>query len=159
MLDEDSESSVAGGETPAVNAARTLGYAGLAPFVILSLWLLGISPDHEWRDGTVFLLVIYGAVILSFLGGVRWGMALSDDVDQAPADFAAAIVPALVGWLAAAMPTPYCFAVLAVAFAAHGAWDTLAVHQMKAPDWYGRMRTILTAAVVATMVIAFVATS
>ena len=158
MLDEDREGIGAEPETPAVRAARALGYAGLAPFVVLSLWLYAIAPDHEWRDGTIVLLVVYGAVILSFLGGVRWGMALSDGVDQAPADFAAAIVPALVGWLAVAMPPPYCFAVLAVAFAAHGAWDTLAVHQMKAPDWYGRMRMILTMVVVATMIVAFIAT-
>lgn len=159
MLDEDGESSVQPAETPAVRTARMLGYAGLAPFAILSLWLLGIAPDHEWRAGTILLLVVYAAVILSFLGGARWGLALADGVDQSPAVFAASIVPPLVAWIAAAMPPPYCFALLAVAFAAHGAWDTLAVHQMKAPEWYGRMRTVLTIGVVATMLVAFAATS
>ena len=47
---------------------------------------------------------------------------------------------------------------LAVAFAAQGASDTLAAHEGKAPAWYGRLRTILTAAVVAAMILAFVST-
>ena len=143
----------------AAATARLLGYAGLAPFIALSLWLYGIASDHEWRAGTILLLLVYGAVILSFLGGVRWGVALARHGEDAGFDFSLAMVPPLMGWIAVFIPVPYAFAVLAVAFAAQGAWDTLAVHTGKAPEWYGELRTILTAIVVLTMIVAFIATS
>lgn len=139
--------------------ARLLGFAGLAPFIALSLWLYGIAPDHEWRAGTILLLLAYGAVVLSFLGGARWGIALSGQDHDARLDFSLAMLPPLIGWIAIFIPVPYAFAVLAVAFSAQGAWDTLAVHAEKAPGWYGELRTILTIIVVLTMIVAFIATS
>ena len=114
--------------------ARLLGYAGLAPFIALSLWLYGIAPAHEWWAGTIQVLLVYGAVILSFLGGARWGVALARDDHDARLDFSLAMLPPLLGWIAVFIPVPYAFAGLAVAFAAQGAWDTLAVHAEKAPS-------------------------
>ena len=156
MLDEtiDVETS-----TRATRIARLLGFAGLFPFVGLSLWLLGIAPDHEWRAGTILLLLAYGAVILSFLGGARWGLALAREQADEPLDYVLSMAPPLIGWLAVIIPVPYAFALLAVAFAAQGAWDALAVHTGRAPAWYGRLRTILTMVVVGCMIVAFIATS
>lgn len=149
--------------TQAANAAETagrlVGWLGLAPFIVLSLWLYGIAPDHPWRDGTVLLLTVYSAIVLSFLGGIRWGLALWSGDGDSRAEFWLAIVPALVGWLAVVIPVPLSFALLAVAFAAHGAWDALAVHRHHAPAWYGRVRMVLTACTVALLLIAFAATS
>jgi Protein of unknown function (DUF3429) len=156
---DDSGTSEPQTVTRSAAMARLLGYAGLAPFIALSLWLYGIAPDHEWRNGTILLLLVYGAVILSFLGGVRWGVALARQNDDARLDFSLAMLPPLIGWIAVFIPVPYAFAVLAVAFAAQGAWDTLAVHAEKAPEWYGELRTILTIIVVLTLIVAFIATS
>lgn len=157
MLDED-ESGSDDTDSQAVRTARMLGYAGLIPFVCLSLWLYAIAPDHEWHDGTILLLLAYGAVVLSFLGGVRWGLALNRGDEGGALEYGLSVVPSLIGWLSVAMPVPYAFGVLAVAFAAHGAWDALAVHAERAPAWYGNLRSILTAAVVVTMFVAFIAT-
>ncbi len=142
----------------AIRTARLIGFIGLVPFICLSLWLYGIAPTHEWREGTVLLLLVYGAVILSFIGGARWGLAMAHD-DTDGGDYALCIVPPLLGWLTVVTPVPYAFALLAVAFAAHGAWDSIAVHQERAPHWYGRLRTVLTLVVVATMLVAFAATA
>lgn len=143
----------------AETAGRLVGWLGLAPFIVLSLWLYGIAPDHPWRSGTILLLTVYSAIVLSFLGGIRWGLALwSGDADSR-AEFWLAIVPALVGWLAVVIPVPLSFALLAVAFAAHGAWDALAAHRHRAPAWYGNLRTTLTACTVALLLLAFAATS
>ena len=53
----------------------TLGFLGLIPFIVSSLAelmqvesLFGIQP--------LKLLITYGAIILTFLGGVLWGQAL-----------------------------------------------------------------------------------
>ena len=55
---------------------RMLAFAGFLPFAVLALWLYGIAPDHPWRQGTIVLLTGYAAVVLSFLGGIRWGLAV-----------------------------------------------------------------------------------
>jgi hypothetical protein len=53
--------------------ATRLGHAGLAPFILLALmlWLL----DGEERAFVSIALAGYGALIVSFLGGVHWAMA------------------------------------------------------------------------------------
>lgn len=53
--------------------ARTLGYAGLIPFVLLAalLWLVR-AELHAW---VAIALAGYAALIASFMGGVHWGIA------------------------------------------------------------------------------------
>ena len=57
------------------------------------------------------------------------------------------------------MPVPLAFVLLAVAFAAQGAWDSLTLTAAAAPDWFRRLRIQMTVLVVAALVVAFVATS
>lgn len=139
--------------------ARVLGIAGCVPFAVLSLWLFGIADDHPWRSETIALLTGYSAVLLSFLGGIRWGLALAErNAEGARLELTLGILPTLVGWAALAITVPYAFAVLAVAFAAQGASDALAIHGGAAPAWFGRLRSQLTLVAVAAMILAFVAT-
>jgi hypothetical protein len=147
-------------EMPAhVRSARLVFLAGLVPFVVLAAWLYAIAPDHPWRDGTILMLKTYAAVSLSFVAGARWGAALDADAQTARPIFLVSVIPVLLGWLAIAMNVPYAFAVLAVAFAAHGAWDSLGVQREMLPEWYGRLRMMVTAMVVAMMIVAFAATA
>ncbi len=55
--------------------AWVLGMAGLLPFVAgaAGLWLL--PPD--WAGLAALALLTYAAVIVSFLGGIHWGLAMS----------------------------------------------------------------------------------
>lgn len=142
-----------GGAAEVARRARVLALLGFAPFAVLSLWLAGIAGDHPWRAGTILLLKAYAAIILSFLGGIRWGLAMRDGA--APRDMAVSAVPPLAGWAALFVPAPHAFAFLAVAFAAMGAWDNLSAHGGAAPAWFGRMRALLTLLVVTAMVVAF----
>lgn len=141
-------------------AGRLAGWLGLTPFIVLSLWLYGIAPDHPWRSGTILLLLVYSAVVLSFLGGVRWGVGLTaEQADKKPGELWLALPPAFVGWIAVIVPVPLSFAMLAVAFAALGAWDALAAHGNRLPEWYGRLRIVLTVGAVAMLLLAFASTS
>jgi hypothetical protein len=55
--------------------AALLGYAGIIPFAALAaLYVIGF--EIAGRD-TLSGFVTYGAVILSFLGGIRWGSAVA----------------------------------------------------------------------------------
>lgn len=137
---------------------RLIGVAGLVPPVVLSLWLVGIAADHVWRAATILLLTGYGAVCLSFLGGIRWGLVIGGRPN--PATLAIGVLPPLAAWAALAVQPPYCFGLLAVTFAAHGAWDSFAAGEDgEVPVWFGRLRMQLTAGAVATMVLAFLATA
>lgn len=145
---------------PALQQIGTrLALAGFIPFLLLALWLSAIAPDHPWRGETILLLKAYGAVILSFLGGIRFGLAIASGAASDRSALTLSMVPALAAWAALWIAEPYAFALLAVAFAAHGAWDNLAAHAGIAPAWFGRMRVWLTLLVVGAMVLAFLATA
>ncbi len=75
-----------------------LGYGGLLPFVGL-VALARFDPHHTlaWSDA----LAGYGAVILSFIGALHWGVAMSAaglDAVQRRHAFLWSVVPALLAW-------------------------------------------------------------
>lgn len=139
--------------------AARLGYAGLVPLAVLTIWLAGIPADHVWRDMTIRLLVAYAAIVLAFLGGTRWGAALGAGVPRTGRDVGLAVLPALIGWAVLFIPPAYAFVLLAVAFAAQGAWDALSGQAGILPAWFARLRMQLTAVAVIAMIVAFGATA
>ncbi len=155
---EDDVEAARAAEHPMARTGRRLGWLGVVPFVVLAAWLYAIALDHPWRPGTIVLLVMYGALFLSFLGGARWGLA-SVARTAKPAELALSVLPMLAGWASFALDPPYTFAALAVVFAAVGAWDAMASHAAIAPSWYGRLRVRQTGVIVAAMVLAFAATA
>ena len=79
-----------------------LGYAGLVPFVLLTalMWLV----NTELLPFVSIALGGYAAVIVSFLGGVHWGIGFMKG-DAAPRfHFIWGVVPSLLAWLALMMP-------------------------------------------------------
>jgi len=136
-----------------------LALAGFVPIALLAVWLYAIPLDHPWRDNTILLLKTYGALLLSFLGGIRFGLAVASDEPGQRSALWLSVVPVIAGWAALWLAEPYSFALLAVTFAAHGAWDSFAAHSGAAPEWFGRMRVRLTALVVIAMVVAFLASA
>lgn len=84
---------------------QRLGHAGLAPFVLLALllWLVDIAL-HPF---VALALAGWGAVVVSFLGGIHWGIGLRDAGTRPAATrfhLAWGVVPALLAWLAMVMP-------------------------------------------------------
>ena len=83
-----------------------LGYAGVLPFVacVLAVALL----EGEGRAFAVRALVAYGAVILSFLGAVHWGLLLRQPGAAARVRLAiGGVLPSLAGWVALLLPGGY----------------------------------------------------
>ena len=133
-------------------SALQLGLAGLIPFVAaaLSLWvpLPGLEPAQGLRLG-----LAYGAVILSFLGGVRWGAALRPLSERRQAvEFAVSVLPSLAGWLALLLPDIPALCLLIVGFLLQALWDVTSVETGKLPSWFGRLRMLLTAGAVLSLV-------
>lgn len=126
-------------------ALRLLGYAGLLPFGAgAALALLGPPP---WRELALPALAAYGAVILSFLGAVHWGLALRAFPDEAAAAWprvGLGVLPALVGWVALLLPLRFGLALLAAAVVIVASVETLAARRGLVPDAYLGIRWPLT---------------
>lgn len=58
-------------------AAKLLGYSGVLPFAVLAV--LHFYGEQQIEAAALRGFIAYGAVILSFLGGVRWGVATLGD--------------------------------------------------------------------------------
>jgi hypothetical protein len=140
-----------------------LGLGGLLPFIGLSAALVSgfTLPLFEDADSMRVALVGYGVVILSFLGGVRWGLAIKEtEAGNAKAnrDFVIAVVPALLGWFAWFQPSPIDLWWLAAAHIALGLLDYGLACRIIVPEWYGKLRLALAAvAALCLMLVALLA--
>jgi hypothetical protein len=94
-------STVSAYQPPLSDTGRLLGHAGLLPFVACALltWVVNVEAlPHVTRA-----LSAYAALIVSFLGGIHWGLAFR--LTAPPASlFAWGVLPSLVAWLAVLMP-------------------------------------------------------
>ncbi|HEY8567002.1 MAG TPA: DUF3429 domain-containing protein [Beijerinckiaceae bacterium] len=125
-----------------------LGLAGLIPFVgLAALHISGWGGQLAWSPGFVRTgLATYGAVILSFLGGVRWGLALLPANGRtARRDFVFSVIPSLAGWFALALPTPLDLLTLGLLILGLGHLDQDLPARGMAPAWFGTLRMILSA--------------
>jgi hypothetical protein len=132
--------------------ALALGLGGLLPFLACAVaiwtgWCLPLVEDPARA------MVAYGAVILSFLGGVRWGFALrmGDEGLQARA-LILSVCPSIAAWLLLLGPTLMALAALPMLILLLGLAD-LQLTQIGAPLWYGALRRWLTASVVLLLLI------
>lgn len=98
------------------------------------------------------MLVAYGAVILSFMGAVHWGLVISPGASgRGKGDtrwLSLGVIPALLGWLALIIDPLPALVLLALAFAGAYTLDRFAIAAALAPFWYGRLRLRLTTAVI-----------
>lgn len=122
-------------------AAYILGLSGLLPFVALSALCLT-------RAGPIFgvslraALLAYGAVIASFLGGIRWGVALREP-GPAWRDLALSVVPALLAWGCLAVRAPLDLVGLGLLVLVWGLVDQDMPRRGLTPAWFGRLRLLL----------------
>ena len=135
-----------------------LGLSGLVPFWALALakttgWPHAVPPGEI--DG---MLATYAATILSFLGGIRWGVAVAaPGRSRVATDYLFGVTPQLFGWGALFLPDPWRYVVLAIGVVALGPIDRNLVARGLAPDWFGRLRMILSLGAGAALFVAALA--
>ncbi|MGQ3263406.1 DUF3429 domain-containing protein [Phenylobacterium sp.] len=139
-------------------AALMLGAAGVIPFAALALLIaMGgaglIAPEQAER-----MLRLYGALILSFMGGAQWGLSTALPEGPKARALAVSVLPALFAWAAFLIPTGPGLLALSAAFLALMLYDLWTVRRGEAPVWYGRLRVGLTLAVIASLGAASLAT-
>ena len=81
--------------------ARRLAYAGLLPFVVgtLLIWVV----NEQALSYVALGLSAYAALIISFLGGIHWGVGFAQARPPALL-FSWGVVPSLLAWVAVMMP-------------------------------------------------------
>lgn len=97
-------------------AAWALGVAGLIPFVAGAAGMLWPSA-LPWPvpGGAAAALGAYGAVIVSFLGGIHWGLAMAGSGEPSALRLAWGVVPSLIAWPALLLAPAWGLAALAAA--------------------------------------------
>lgn len=123
------------------------GLAGLIPFLAMPVGTL-LAPDFRWQFNEALLW--WSAIILSFLGGARWGAAVQAPA-PAPGLIGLAMLPSIAGWAILLLPATMRvaqFLALAVALALHLVWDA---RSAGLPGWYFRLRLVLTAGAVSAL--------
>ena len=129
-----------------------LGIAGLIPFWALSLGLLLKVPAFVSTQQMATALAAYGAIILSFLGGIRWGLAMT--TAGTSTDYFFAVVPSVIGWALVLAPDPWRLAALGIALLGLGPADLRLIYAGTAPFWFGRLRIILSSGAGSAMIFA-----
>jgi hypothetical protein len=127
---------------------RVYGLLGLIPFLL--------PPVIAWERPQSAQLILalqahYAALILSFLGGVRWAMEARKPAPDAGV-IGLSMIPTLAALtlleLPALSPSLRLFG-LALALAAHWVWDLMSAD---VPPWFPRLRTTLSVGAVAGLI-------
>jgi len=138
-------------------APLILGLAGLIPFLWGALTTIS-DPLATWGAANLggrfvgpYIQLFYGAVILSFMSGVLWGFATKTDGSRAATGYALSVIPALWaffmtggGPVGAGMNLMFGFAGLLVLDFAFWQWGL-------APEWWLKLRVLLTVIVLACL--------
>ena len=139
------------------SSALWLGLLGLVPFVTMTFE--AVTDISAGTDDSRLGLRTYGAVILSFLGGIQWGLAIRNSDGNARTRqgltpiLTVSIVPSLIGWAGLLVEELLGFGLLIIGFVLVLISDVRAVNKGIAPRWYLRLRYPLTAIVISCLTI------
>ena len=126
--------------------ALVLGFAGLIPFVAsgVLVWLPQLQNIAPTIAPVVFF---YAALIVSFLGGVRWGAAMQNATTGTAlaSELSASVIPTLITLACYILSLPAALAMLLILIISQGLVDILAVRQKKLVAWYAPLRLLLSA--------------
>ena len=126
--------------------ARTLGYAGLIPFIALTIALFIVDADSAIF--VKFAFQSYAAVILTFIGGVHWGLIIKEETFPAyKLILIASILPSLLGWTSLLLPQQFALTLLLASFLGLIFYEYKVLWASLFPVWYRQLRVILTTVV------------
>jgi hypothetical protein len=137
--------------------AHQLGFAGLIPFILLTLACWVVNTD--WIESFLNAQQVYAIVTLAFLGGIHWGATMiCGDLSAGQTRHALrwSVVPVLIA-CAATLCGGFRFAVLMAGFVGSYQVDKRVFTWYKSPPWFIRLRFILTCVVVAALALTVIA--
>jgi Protein of unknown function (DUF3429) len=130
--------------------AIALMASGALPFIAAAFMAFNDFGDVRGFQADQ-IAVAYGAIILSFLGGIRWG----DAIAKGPvATLFLSVLPSLAGFGALLINTYNGTMILMAGFAAQALWDYITPGSL--PYWFIRLRVVISAIVIACLTITLV---
>ena len=141
-------------QPPLPRAAVGLTWAGLLPFLgALAAWAAGgLLEEPRVVANAAKAFLVYSAVILSFLGGLRWGRVMS--AGAGTPGYVLAVLPSLWAFPALFLPTPSALGALAAGFGLALWFDTRA-DALPATPGFRTLRRRISFAVIAAHGLAF----
>jgi Protein of unknown function (DUF3429) len=124
-------------------AALWLGVAGALPF-----WLAAVSffTGIGMTEGqSLAVALAYGGLMLSFLGGIRWGVALGVvDGRQRARELIGGSLPVLMGLAAFFLAPAVGLSLIIITLFIQALADVMSADRGFLPRWFGRLRALLT---------------
>lgn len=138
-----------------------LGYGGLIPFAVMLLVLLtgkAVPFLEGFPQGLV--LAAYTAVVLTFIGGMHWWVALGIQDGLQGTELgkllALSLIPTMVAWFSLLLPLNITLFVLAALILLAYYADSVLLFD-KIDEWYAGMRRNLSVVVALLLVVAGIA--
>lgn len=146
-----------------INRAWVLSLTGFIPFGGLAFLIFLNGMNHHMSSLFIDMFKIWSAIILSFLGGIRWGavimLNISKDTDEINSSETAILYFSVMGSIVALftllLPDFYAIPVLMICFCLQGVWDSFSAMSGALPGWMGKLRITLTVLVVAAHALVF----
>ncbi len=123
------------------STAKLLGYAGLIPFLTFSI---GCWLPLPYVTDPLHVLIAYAAIILSFMGAIHWGAAMSSSGSKRSQYLVVSVIPALAAWISLLTPAIAALMILLFGFIALFLYDRAVQRSQAFPAWYIPMRKNLT---------------
>ncbi|MEQ2303698.1 hypothetical protein AMECASPLE_019604 [Ameca splendens] len=123
--------------------ALYLGFSGLIPFLSAPLLM---AATQSFYPEVAYAQMVYGASIVSFLGGARWGFAIPAGSPAKPdwMNLGNSVVPSLLAWLALLcrdnITEGAIVVIMGLGLSLHYDLTLLPGY----PTWFRAMRTVLT---------------
>ncbi|MDF2235525.1 DUF3429 domain-containing protein [Albimonas sp. CAU 1670] len=132
--------------------ALAVGLVAVAPFVVLLL--LALTSEIGGADRARYLMGVWGAILLAFHGGCRWGFAAAGLGEGATWwTLGVGVAPALLGFLALGIGGRAMLWIEAPAFIAVFAADVSLARVGGAPSWWpGLILPLLAICTLCTMI-------
>ena len=144
-------------ESRMTTAAAALSYFAAAPLIVAALMM--IAGDEALAGGALVFMQLYGAALIVFFGGVRWGVAVMKPGGATMGSLVGAALP-----LIAALPLFLQFAPMIIIIALMALFALLLLDDLRAtrrgsgaPEWYLGVRLPLTALVEIAFAVALAA--
>ena len=117
----------------------------LAPLLILAVMLAFIDNSKPAFPPLLDGFKTVSAIVLSFLGGIRWGSEMRNNTLK-PVILVGAMALPLIGWTSLLISGPVSIGLLLIAVCAMGAWDSFYWHDKTGTRWYAGVRAVMTLA-------------
>ncbi len=131
-----------------------LGLLGLVPFIYFS-FIDSYFAIFNIEDRLTFIIT-YAAIILSFLGGIHWGIGMlnrnhADPSIESKLRFFISVIPSILGWVSIFLYEYHAIMLLTLSFLLILLYDFISFRLNNFFQWYLFLRIILTFIVITSL--------